>query len=263
LFRAEVGSPPLAWDNAIAANAQKWADAKEADGQFVHSPSESRPGLGENLAGGEVKDVTIRLATGRGVTPPTDERAEYQSNPIAINNQNFSHYTQIVWDKTTKIGCGYAPKNRLDFGIVVCQYGPGGNIPGQFPYPQGTVPQEQPGLTALGVSKPAATQAGGQQGGSGGSPGVANATTTTLPCGSVTRSPDVQGGDATVEIVNSSPAPVTISWLNRDGQKESPVTAAPNGGTATLTTFAEDVWEAEAGGRCLTLLKGAGTLTFG
>jgi hypothetical protein len=79
----------------------------------------------------------------------------------------------------------------------------------------------------------------------------------------VTRSPDVQGGDATVEIVNSSPAPVTISWLNRDGQKESPVTAAPNGGTATLTTFAEDVWEAEAGGRCLTLLKGAGTLTFG
>jgi cysteine-rich secretory family protein len=274
LFRAEVGSPPLVWDDTIATGAQNWADAKQADGKFEHSPPESRSGLGENLVGGEVKDATIRLATGRGVSPPVDERAVYQSNPVAINDQNFKvfgHYTQIVWDTTTRIGCGYAPRNKLGFGLVVCQYGPGGNLPGRFPYPQGTVPQEQQGLTALGVSKPGATQAGGTQdgttaggtqGGGDGSPGVVNATATTLPCGSVTRSPDVQGAEATVTIVNNSPTPVTISWLSRDGQKESPVTAAPNGGPATLTTFAEDVWQADADGRCLTLLKGAGTVTF-
>ena len=283
LFRAEVGSPPLVWDDAIAANAQKWADAKQADGKFEHSPRESRPGLGENIAGGEVAGVTIRLASGR-----PDERAEYQKNPVAMDGQNFNifgHYTQIVWDKTTKVGCGYAPKNQLAWGLVVCQYGPAGNITGQFPYPQGTVPQEQAGLTALGISKPGAPQtagtqgdtnasgttqedagAGGPQGGGGppaGGAQVVNATTTTLPCGSVTRSPDVQGGDATVEIVNNSTTPVTISWLNRDGQKEFPITAAPNGGSAMVTTFAEDIWEAEAGGQCLTLLKGAGTVTFG
>ena len=37
LFRAEVGEPPLVWDNTIAAGAQEWADAKQADGQFAHS----------------------------------------------------------------------------------------------------------------------------------------------------------------------------------------------------------------------------------
>jgi pathogenesis-related protein 1 len=281
LFRAEVGSPPLVWDNAIATNAQKWADAKQADGKFEHSPRESRSGLGENIAGGEVAGVTLRLTAG--------EREEYQKNPVAMEGQNyeiFGHYTQIVWDKTTKVGCGYAPKGKLPWGLVVCQYGPSGNIPGQFPYPQGTVPEEQSGLTAIGVSKPGATPAGGTtqggtdvggtqgdpgaggpQGGSGGPPTgaarVLNATTTTLPCGSATRSPDNSGGDATVEIVNNSTTPVTISWLSQDGQKEFPVTARPNGGTATLTTFAEDIWEAEAGGQCLTLLKGAGTVTFG
>src|SRR3954451_3573224 len=66
LFRAEVGQPPLAWDDTLAAGAQEWADAKQADGRFEHSDTN----LGENLAGGEVKDATIRLATGVGVTPP-------------------------------------------------------------------------------------------------------------------------------------------------------------------------------------------------
>lgn len=285
LFRAEVGSAPLVWDNAIAQGAQQWADAKQADGKFEHSTNGSRPGLGENLAGGGVKDATIRLATGRGVTPPEDERAVYHANPAPINSTNFSHYTQIVWDKTTKVGCGFAPAGKLGFGMVVCRYGPGGNVGGERPYPEGTVPTTQAGLTALGVAppvtagtQPGGTQAAGTQGGGtpaggtqaggtqgGGTPGgpqVVSATSTQLPCGSVTRSPDDLGGEVTIDIVNNSAVPVTISWLNREGQKELPVTADPNG-TAELTTFADDVWIAEAGGQCLTLLKGAGKITFG
>jgi hypothetical protein len=70
LFRAEVGEPSLVWDNTIATGAQEWADAKQADGQFEHS---SGTGLGENLAGGEVKDATMRLGT--------DQRINYQSDP--------------------------------------------------------------------------------------------------------------------------------------------------------------------------------------
>ena len=48
LLRAEVGVPPPICDNTIAAGAQQWADAKEADGRFEHSGTD----LGENLAGG-------------------------------------------------------------------------------------------------------------------------------------------------------------------------------------------------------------------
>jgi len=147
LFRAEVGQPPLVWDATLAAGAQEWADAKQADGKFAHSGTN----LGENLAGGEVKDATIRLATGVGVTPPDDERANYQSDPQPTGQEKkpVGHYTQIVWSSTTKVGCGFAPANKLAFGMVVCRYSPPGNFQGQFPYPPGTAIIPQPGLTPV------------------------------------------------------------------------------------------------------------------
>ncbi len=140
LFRAEVGEPPLTWDNTIAAGAQEWADAKEADGQFEHS---SGTGFGENLAGGEVKDATMRLGT--------DERINYQSDPQPTGQEKktVGHYTQIVWSSTTRVGCGFAPANKLAFGLVVCRYAPPGNFIGQFPYPVGTALIPQQGLAPV------------------------------------------------------------------------------------------------------------------
>lgn len=154
-FRAEVRQAPLTWDPAIAASAQRWAEAKQADGVFAHSPNGSRPGLGENLAGGDVKDATIRLAEG---TP--SERALYQANPQPVdqppgNWMAWGHYSQIVWSSTTRVGCGFAPPGRLAFGLVVCQYGPPGNFNGQFPYPPDTVLVPQPGLNPVGAPAPA------------------------------------------------------------------------------------------------------------
>jgi hypothetical protein len=140
LFRAEVGEPSLVWDNTIATGAQEWADAKQADGQFEHS---SGTGLGENLAGGEVKDATMRLGT--------DERINYQSDPQPTGQEKktVGHYTQIVWSSTTRVGCGFAPANKLAFGLVVCRYAPPGNFTGQFPYPVGTALIPQPGLATV------------------------------------------------------------------------------------------------------------------
>ena len=140
LFRAEVGEPPLVWDNTIAAGAQEWAEAKQADGQFAHS---SGTGLGENLAGGEVKDATMRLGS--------DERINYQSDPQPTGQEKktVGHYTQIVWSSTTKVGCGFAPANKLAFGLVVCRYSPPGNFAGEYPYPVGTTLVPQPGLAPV------------------------------------------------------------------------------------------------------------------
>jgi hypothetical protein len=151
LFRAEVRQPPLTWDPAIAAGAQEWADAKQADGAFAHSPNDSRPGLGENLAGGGVNDATIRLADG--------EREAYQANPQAVdeppgNWTAWGHYSQIVWSSTERFGCGFAAPGKLAFGLVVCRYAPPGNFAGRFPYPLDTVLVPQPGL------KPVVLQAG-------------------------------------------------------------------------------------------------------
>ena len=42
------------------------------------------------------------------------------------------HYTQIVWASTRFVGCGYSSCN---FGtLLVCNYWPPGNVPGQYPY---------------------------------------------------------------------------------------------------------------------------------
>ncbi|MDO9190699.1 MAG: CAP domain-containing protein [Sulfurimicrobium sp.] len=43
------------------------------------------------------------------------------------------HYTQLVWKKTTAVGCGMAVCGSRD-QIWVCQYSPAGNWAGQKPY---------------------------------------------------------------------------------------------------------------------------------
>lgn len=40
-----------------------------------------------------------------------------------------AHYTQVLWSRTHKVGCGYAP----DTGTV-CNYAPGGNYIGKLPF---------------------------------------------------------------------------------------------------------------------------------
>merc|ERR1719326_2392685 len=39
---------------------------------------------------------------------------------------NTGHYTQVVWKTSTALGCGVQGR------LLVCQYGPGGNMGGEF-----------------------------------------------------------------------------------------------------------------------------------
>ena len=47
--RASAGTQPLAWDAALAAGAQAYAQQLAATGAFQHSDRRARPGIGENL----------------------------------------------------------------------------------------------------------------------------------------------------------------------------------------------------------------------
>ncbi|NET40232.1 MAG: hypothetical protein F6K19_51255 [Cyanothece sp. SIO1E1] len=49
------------------------------------------------------------------------------------NQSSCYHYTQVVWRRTNKLGCGIADHRRLG-KIVVCNYDPPGNFLGQRPY---------------------------------------------------------------------------------------------------------------------------------
>jgi pathogenesis-related protein 1 len=120
--------PPLAWSSDIAATAKAWADGCK----FEHSSGK----YGENL-----------YASGGANTTPEEVVAswvgEAKDYDYAANSCGgvCGHYTQVVWRKSTKLGCGVSncSKNSPFDGfpnwqIWVCNYDPPGNFNGQKPY---------------------------------------------------------------------------------------------------------------------------------
>lgn len=122
---------PLVWDSFIASAAQSYADLC----QFQHSNN----GLGENLFATTGTDNNV---SGAAVAAWASESADYDLNSNTCAGGTCGHYTQIVWDSTTALGCGVAtcPGNVSPFGtnepwqLLVCNYNPPGNFFGQAPY---------------------------------------------------------------------------------------------------------------------------------
>merc|ERR1740127_347107 len=89
-----------------------------------HSSSESRSGvagfnyLGENLAWGVTNAKAVELWY--------DEIKYTVGGLVSSFGSNTGHYTQVVWNGTTHLGCG------IERTLLVCQYGEGGNMQGQF-----------------------------------------------------------------------------------------------------------------------------------
>ncbi|HEY7005611.1 MAG TPA: CAP domain-containing protein [Sphingomicrobium sp.] len=126
--RAEVRLPPLAWDDSLAAGAQAWADHMAATGQFDHSDRHARRGIGENIWNGTRGSYTVE----DGVRTWISDRRNFVPGVfpnVSISGwYSVSHYTQIIWPKTTRIGCGMASSSSSDY--LVCRYSPAGNIDG-------------------------------------------------------------------------------------------------------------------------------------
>jgi uncharacterized protein YkwD len=126
--RSAHGVADIAWDNDLAAIAQNWADGC----QWGHNAgrSDNYPDyVGENIYG------SSNVPSGAAVTQAwASEEADYN-----YDNNTCSavcgHYTQIVWAKSTKLGCAIAscPNGQVQ-NFVVCNYAPGGNFNGEKPY---------------------------------------------------------------------------------------------------------------------------------
>ncbi|XP_044004024.1 uncharacterized protein LOC122849393 [Aphidius gifuensis] len=127
--------PPLKWDNELALVAQRWA--MQCDFNHDKCRHIERYHVGQNLAirgvsSGYEKDVA------NGVKDWYDEVEFY--NPQHVQKLNFAketgHYTQLVWGKTTHVGCGIAKYYDKKYYQVylVCNYGPAGNIRGMPVY---------------------------------------------------------------------------------------------------------------------------------
>ena len=54
----------------------------------------------------------------------------YENEPVPFNTQ-WGHFTQIVWNQTTSIGCAIR-QDCPNGAIIFCLYDPPGNVIGQF-----------------------------------------------------------------------------------------------------------------------------------
>ncbi len=116
--------PPVTWSASVAATAQAWADHLVASGCVLEHDTKS--GYGENLAMG------TNLAAQGAVNLWAGEKTAYTYNARYQFESSTGHYTQLVWRKSTQIGCGSATCDRAV--IVCCRYSPPGNTIGQQPY---------------------------------------------------------------------------------------------------------------------------------
>jgi hypothetical protein len=128
--RAQVGAPPLAWDESLAAAAAAYAPELARLGRLTHSLRSTRRGQGENLwrgTGGtfEVEAVIASWASEKRLFRPGTFPAI--STTGASNDVN--HYSQMIWGTTTHVGCAFRRGGRWD--LMVCRYSPRGNVDGQ------------------------------------------------------------------------------------------------------------------------------------
>lgn len=128
--RARYGLIPLSWDPALAAGAAQWAAYLAQTGAFEHSPKSLRPGVAENLAMGSRGYFDINRLVGTWLA----ERVAFTPGvfPNVSRTGNWvhtSHYTQMIWPGTTRVGCALASGRGND--VLVCRYAPKGNQDGR------------------------------------------------------------------------------------------------------------------------------------
>lgn len=131
--RAGLGLPPLTWDDELAVGAKQWSSYLAKARRFEHSPNE--PGaqpVGENIWGGTAGRFQPVSMVGLWIA----EKQHYQPGVFPRNSRtgdvrDVSHYTQVIWRQTTKVGCGISRAYNED--ILVCRYARAGNIIGGSP----------------------------------------------------------------------------------------------------------------------------------
>lgn len=128
--RARLDIAPLEWSPELARFAQAWADKLARKGcRLQHRPPNGadKQRYGENIF------------SMSGDTPSPDAVVDEWAAEVKDYNPKTNrckgvcgHYTQVVWRKSLRLGCGMATCG--DTEVWVCNYDPAGNWDGERPY---------------------------------------------------------------------------------------------------------------------------------
>ena len=116
--------PPLEWSDEIAITAQAWADNLRETKKCGLMHSDTR--YGENLAGGKGMDAK------QAVKMWASEGEHFTYKPRYEWDIPTGHYSQVIWRRTTHVGCGIATCGKK--AVIVCRYNPPGNHIDKAPY---------------------------------------------------------------------------------------------------------------------------------
>lgn len=124
--RRAVGVPPLTWDKKLAVFAKVYAGQRRHDCLLTHSPGYA---YGENIFWGQGR----RWQAADVVASWVAEKKWYNYSRNTCNGSDCTHYTQMVWRTTERVGCAKIVCDTGD-SFVVCEYYPPGNYIGARPY---------------------------------------------------------------------------------------------------------------------------------
>ncbi|XP_006299459.2 pathogenesis-related protein 1 [Capsella rubella] len=105
-IRAAVGVAPLVWDQRLAAHAQRYAMVRSKDCAMKHSTDGM---YGENIAAGWVQPVDTM--SGPIATKFWFTEKPYYNYATNRCSDVCGHYTQIVANQSTRLGCGTTHDN--------------------------------------------------------------------------------------------------------------------------------------------------------
>lgn len=149
--RSNAGLPPVEWKGELAMLASSRVRTLVGGGCYIrHSPLEHRwQKAGFTYVGENLYKVINMAPTGVDIVDAWyAEVVDYNYGPVGAQCTKakcagrasppctLGHFTQVMWARTSHLGCAMAecPDQPKRTFVAVCNYGPGGNIVGRLPF---------------------------------------------------------------------------------------------------------------------------------
>lgn len=127
--RADFGVAPLRWDPYLACQARSYGPVLAQYDRPVHSPRTGRETSRENLLQA-LRGTSAAAMMNVWIGEQRYFRPGIFPNVSSTGNwADVGHYTQMVWPKTTSVGC-WVQRGIGRFDWLICRYSPPGNRDG-------------------------------------------------------------------------------------------------------------------------------------